>query len=619
MFNYGHICMYVVMTLLGSTIYAQSSYAQNYAPGEVIVKLKNQRGSMSSYAFLGKAQSDKQMTLKASYGKMNLHHFSLSKGQSVEQAIYELAQDPDVEYVEPNYYLTKSETQVGMLETFSAEEVESYASQTKEVLATDSEIGLAQAWQSMSGNHSQSTSIPIVAVIDSGLDMTHDVFQQSNSIWVNTGEIPGNGIDDDGNGYIDDVNGWNFIRNTGQMFDDDGHGTHVAGIVLSVDQNIFTGTRTQAKIRIMPLKFLDGNGSGTTSAAIQAIYYAVNNGATVLNNSWGGSNYSSALHDAVAFSYERGVSFIAAAGNSSQNNDFQPMYPASYDVPNVISVGATNSSNYLASFSNFGVSTVHLGSPGTNVNSTIPNNRYALSNGTSMAAPFVAGAVAQMKVNQPTMLGFQLKNIIMERADRFSQLNGKVITSGKLNISASLAAASGTSVQTTQPAYKVSYLGGTRGLASGGDEMAGCGIVKKLGSSAAGHTKPLAQIFITLALLLLPLVAYQARRIMKPQSRRRHDRYKIDSEVRISVGDRELVGSVSSISLGGAQVNTAALLEDGGMVTMLIESPDGKERIEVGGRVVWSEANKAYGVAFDQAPQSVLHRITEWTRGLQKT
>ena len=123
---------------------------------------------------------------------------------------------------------------------------------------------------------------------------------------------------------------------------------------------------------------------------------------------------------------------------------------------------------------------------------------------------------------------------------------------------------------------------------------------------------------MAIGLLLLPLVAYAIRGVLYPQSRRRHERYKIDSEVRISVGDRELVGSVSSISLGGAQVNTAALLEDGGMVTMLIESPDGSEKIEVGGRVVWSEANKAYGVAFDQAPQSALQRITDWTRNLQK-
>lgn len=234
-----------------------------------------------------------------------------------------------------------------------------------------------------------------------------------------------------------------------------------------------------------------------------------------------------------------------------------------------------------------------------------------------MAAPFVAGTAAQMKVVQPEMLGFQIRSIILQQIQSYSQLSGKVSTSGKLNSSWAVSTALGSPVETSQPAYSVSYAGADRGVAS--NEMAGCGTVRKLSATASQNKKPLGQIFITLILLMLPLLVYQIRGMLNPQSRRRHDRYKINSEVRISVGDRELVGSVSSISLGGAQVNTSALLEDGGMVTMLIESPDGSEKIEVGGRVVWSEANKAYGVAFDQAPQSVLQRITDWTRGLQKT
>lgn len=600
-------------------IFGVSSYAQSYRPGEVIVKLKSHKGSMSSYSFLGKAQSEKQMTLKASYGKMNLHHFALGKGQSVEQAIYELSQDPDVEYVEPNYYVSKS-NDVGFHESYSISEIEAYAAQSDQILVTDSDIGLLNTWQSMSdgGEYgSLSTPKPVIAVIDTGLETTHDVIQETDALWVNEDEIPSNGVDDDGNGYVDDVNGWNFVANSGAIYDDDGHGTHVTGIILSVDQDISDPPRTAAKVKIMPLKFLDENGMGTTSAAIQAIYYAVNNGAVVLNNSWGGSNYSSALHDAVAYSYEHGAVFVAAAGNSGDNNDYIPLYPANYDVPNVISVAATGSANYLASFSNYGFNTVHLGSPGTYISSTYPGNVFASMSGTSMAAPFVAGTAGQMLVVQPSMLGYQIKSIILNETQFYSQLHGRVLTSGKLDTYSAVSAAAGASVASTQPSYNVSYVSIDRGLAS--QEMAGCGMVRKMGSMASNSTKPLAQIFITLALLLLPLVAYQARKMLQPKSRRRHDRYKIDSEVRISVGDRELVGSVSSISLGGAQVNTSALLEDGGMVTMLIESPDGTERVEVAGRVVWSEANKAYGVAFDHAPQSVLHRITDWTRGLQKS
>jgi subtilisin family serine protease len=612
--SYGRFSLYAVLALFGTFV-----FAQNYKPGEVIVKLKSNKGAMSSYAFLGKAQSEKQMTLKASFGKMNLHYFALGKGQTVDQAIQELSQDPDVEYVEPNYYVGKTDDGAGFVEAFSKSEIEAYAQQSHEVLSTDSDIGLLNTWQSMGGYQAQAAA-PVIAVIDTGLQTSHEVIQQTNALWVNTKEIPGNGIDDDGNGYIDDVNGWNFVTHSGSIYDDDGHGTHVTGIILSVDQDIFQPNRVASKVKIMPLKFLDGNGQGTTSDAIQAIYYAVNNGATVLNNSWGGSSYSAALHDAVAYSYSKGVAFVAAAGNSGTNNDAAPLYPAGYDVPNVIAVAASGSSNYLASFSNYGEHTVHLASPGTYILSTYPPNTYATMSGTSMATPFVAGTLGQMKVVSPNMLGYQLKNVLLDEVQGYGQLAGRVITGGKLATDAAIAAASKATVESSQPSYKVSYLA-NRSLAST-NKMAGCGLVSKL-EEGAGPGEPLGrslmQILITLSLLALPLVVYQARRVLLPQSRRRHDRYKIDSEVRITVGDREMVGSVSSISLGGAQVNTAALLEDGGLITMSIESPDGSERVEVGGRVVWSEANKAYGVAFDQAPQSVLHRITDWTRGLQKT
>jgi len=603
----GRYGMYMVVTLC-----CGFASAQNYKPGEVIVKLKSDRGSMSSYSFLGKAQTDKQMVLKESYGKMNIHHFGLSKGQSVSEAIHDLSQDPDVEYVEPNYYLAKT-SDTGIHESFSLSEIESYAKNTNEILATDSDIGLNYVWQSLTG--AQSTSPPIVAVIDTGLQIDHTVITDTGALWVNAGEIAGNGIDDDGNGYIDDVNGWNFVANSGTMYDDDGHGTHVTGIILSVDQNIFTTPRTAAKIKIMPLKFLDGSGVGSTSDAIRAIYYAVNNGATVLNNSWGGTGYSAALHDAVAYTYSKGAAFVAAAGNSANNNDSVALYPASYDVPNVISVAATGSSNYLASFSNYGATSVDLGSPGTYILSTIPTNSFGTSSGTSMSTPFVAGTLAQMKVAAPTMLGYQLKSLVLGQIQTYSQLSGKVYTGGKLNTASAVSVAASTPVESTQPAYTVSYQSASRSVASNESQMAGCGMVSKMSGSSG---LPLDRILVTLGLLLLPLVAYQVRRMIWPESRRRHERYKINSEVRISVGDKELVGSVSSISLGGAQVNTAALLEDGGMVTMLIESPDGAEKIEVGGRVVWSEANKAYGVAFDHAPQTALQRITDWTRGLQK-
>lgn len=586
--------------------------AQDYVPGEIIVKLKGQPGSSESYAFLGKAHSEKAMALKNSWGKLNMYHFGLSKAQTVESAIFELKQDPNVLYAEPNYYLKKT-NEVGVQQTFTAQEIQAQSNQSQSsgYLATSANIGAQSVWTAHGGMPSVR---PIVAVIDTGLDVGHYVFQDTSSVWVNSDEVAGNGIDDDGNGYVDDVNGWNFVDNSGTMYDDDGHGTHVSGIILSLDQNIYSSSPLAAsKIQIMPLKFLNGSGTGTTSNAIRAIYYAVNNGASVLNNSWGGSAYSSALHEAIAYTYSKGALFVAAAGNAALNNDSAPMYPANYGVPNVISIAATTDYDYLASFSNYGKTSVHLGSPGVYILSTLPGEAFGTSSGTSMASPFVAGTAIQMKVEAPTMLGYQLREILMSQYDSITQLNNKVVTSGRLDSASSVTYAKTATIQSSQPAYTVSH-GADRELASnvaGG----GCGTVKALAEN--GQT-PWGGAAAVVLLIFAPALVLIAMRLMSPANRRKHERFTLNSDVRISVGGRELVGSVSTISLGGACVNTSALLQDGGMVTMMIASPTGEEKIEVAGRVVWSEANKAYGVAFDQAPQSALSQIADWTKGLKR-
>lgn len=601
------IALYISIAFL----YVGAVHAQQYVPGEIIVKLKSEQGTSDSYAFLGKAHSDKEMALKESWGKMNMYHFALKKGQTVEQAVSDLKKDPNVLYAEPNYIFNKTTDQVGMHQTFSAADIQAASvQQSQNYQATAANIGVQSVWSSNSGMPSVK---PVVAIIDTGLDINHYVIQDTQALWVNTDEIAGNGIDDDGNGYVDDRNGWNFVDNSPTMYDDDGHGTHVTGIILSIDQNIYTTPLREARIKVMPLKFLNGNGVGTTSNAIRAIYYAVNNGATVLNNSWGGTSYSSALHEAVAYTYTKKALFVAAAGNAGVNNDSTPMYPASYDVPNVMSILATTDYDYKASFSNFGATTVDLGSPGVFILSTVPNDAFGTSSGTSMAAPFVAGTAAQMKAESANMLGYQMKTILNQQNTSISQLSGQVETSARLNSGAAVGFAKTASVDSGQPAYTITY-GSDRDLASSVAGGGGCGTVKALG----GGNPPFGSAGAVVVLLLAPLIVLIVMRLRAPQNRRKHERFKINSDVRLMVGDREMVGSISSISLGGVQVNTSALMQDGGLVTMAIASPDGSEKIEVSGRVVWSEANKAYGVAFAQTPQSVLSRIADWTRGLQK-
>lgn len=604
---------------------AQAQTGQKYVPGEIIVKLKKETSSEKAYSFLGKAHSAKKMNLKRSWGKMKMHHFSLKGSQSVDQALAELRNDPNVEYAEPNYIVDKA-SQTGIQETYDAPYIHSIEA-SEGVAAFGVDASVQGAWQASSTYAASSTTKPIIAVIDTGLDLNHSVFTDSSAIWINSDETPGNGVDDDGNGYIDDVNGWNFVDKSGTIYDDDGHGTHVAGIIMSVDQNIYSSTMSESKIQIMPLKFLNGSGSGTTSDAIQAIYYAVNNGADVLNNSWGGHSYSAALHEAVAYAYSAGVSFVAAAGNSGSNNDFKPMYPASYDVPNVLAVAATHDSWTLTSFSNYGEHSVDLGARGYFINSTIPGGGYGDSSGTSMASPYVAGTAIQMKVVSPNMLGYQIKQIIDAKGVKIGALSGMLFTGGRLHAEDSIIYAASATVLTEQPDYETSYAG-NRELASsiaGG----GCGMVTKLyndyksgkNGGPGNPTLPGPQtwyVLLIIGILILPLAIASYLRSVAPENRRRYDRFVINSDVRLKVGDRELVGSVSSISMGGVQVNTDALIENGGIVTMSIASPEGNEQIQVQGRVVWSEQKKAYGVAFQDTPISVLDRIADWTKGLKK-
>ncbi len=596
------------------------SVAQNlgYVPGEVIVKVKGASDSVSAYSFQAKARVRRAMVMKTSWDRLNMYHYALKPGQDLQNTLSTLNNDPDVEYAEPNYYVSKAAS--GEPQKLSDSQMQQVAqtSSTSDPM-TGAPINGTQVWQYEST--STSSSIPIVAVIDSGLDTTHPVFVNSGAIWTNPNEIANNGIDDDHNGYIDDVVGWNFVSASNQMLDDDGHGTHVSGIILGVGQNIYDSSHmSPAKIRIMPLKFLDSNGVGSTSNAINAIYYAINNGATIVNNSWGGSAYSAALQDAIAATYTHGMVFSAAAGNAAANNDTTDMYPANYNVPNVISVAATDDNDNLASFSNFGMNSVHVGSPGVYILSTLPGGYYGSMSGTSMATPFVSGIAALMKREAPHMLGNQIRSILMTQVDQQPQLASSVISRGRVNTLNSISGAKYAAVLTTQPTYSAASV---RSPASADStSAAGCGRVQKMATDVNNQGRgnppnPLGKILV-ISMLLAPIVMILRMRKQDGKDQRRYERFQLNSEVRLKMGDHELVGSVSTISMGGVQINTKALLEKGGIVSMKISSPDGVEQIEVAGEIVWSAENKAYGVAFSNASLKTLDQIENWSKALAK-
>ena len=249
----------------------------------------------------------------------------------------------------------------------------------------------------------------IVAVIDTGVDYNHEDLK--NNIWINTKEIAGNGIDDDGNGYIDDVRGWNFDNNNNNVLDNNGHGTHVSGTIAAENNGIgVTGIAYNSQI--MPVKVLDANGSGSYSNITKGIYYAVDNGAKVINLSLGGDSANDTLKSAIEYASSKGVIVVMAAGN---NGDSIPSYPARYAYNSGIAVGAVDQNNNFANFSNRSGSQeiAYITAPGVNVYSTVPNNQYDTYSGTSMAAPHIAGVVALMLSANPNLTESQVRQIII--------------------------------------------------------------------------------------------------------------------------------------------------------------------------------------------------------------
>lgn len=304
-----------------------------------------------------------------------------------------------------------------------------YASQWALENSNDADIDAAQAW-----NYGTSSSV-VVAVIDTGIDYNH--VDLASNIWTNSREVAGNGVDDDRNGYTDDVRGWNFVSDNNNPMDDNGHGTHVAGTIGAVGNNGIGVSGIAWSVKVMALKFMDSTGSGMLSDAVAAIDYARANGAKIINASWGGGGFSSALQTAITRFQNAGGIFVAAAGNESSNNATTASYPANYS--GVISVAASTSSDTLASFSNYGTN-VDIAAPGQNIFSTIPGNRYASYSGTSMASPHVAGALALLWGQAPSLTATQLVSLVMNNTDA-------VLTNrtqyGRLNVGKAAAALAG--------------------------------------------------------------------------------------------------------------------------------------------------------------------------------
>jgi len=426
-------------------------------------------------------------------------------GVDLQAALAAFQSDPNVAFAEPNYTI-KATADPPNDPYFASEQWDLHNTGQTGGFAGD-DIHLLPAWDATKGDPHV-----IVAVLDSGVDYDHpDLYQ---NIWINQAEIPpsrtdnlvdvdgdglitfadlndpqnqgpfkitdingdgridgadliapmdtdffgqdsgsggwADGIDSDNNAYTDDFVGYNFVAQTNDPMDDYFHGTHVAGTIAAMADNGIGVAGIAPHVEIMPLKFLDSNGFSQISDAISALNYAVANGATISNNSWGDNNLSQAFETAIQNAAAHDHIFVAAAGNDSSNNDNTPFYPASYPDDNIISVTATDSNDYLASFANTGQQSVDLAAPGVTIFSTLPSvptqamidrglpNDYGPVSGTSMATPHVTGVVALLRALHPEWTAQQVIQQVLGTVDHLPDLADKTVTGGRLDAARAL-------------------------------------------------------------------------------------------------------------------------------------------------------------------------------------
>lgn len=395
------------------------SFKSDAVPTQVLASLESGAFNFQIQRKLRTPQSEK---IAVPERLEHLYKLSYDPQMGLEEVLSLLNANSEIHFAEPNYILSLQGQESGGTKDLKPELWGLHNTGQNQGQA-DADIDAPEAWALQ---QDPAAYTPIVGVIDTGVDYTHPELREH--MWKNPGEIAGDGIDNDNNGYIDDVYGWDFANDDNDPMDGNNHGTHVAGTIAAQDNGEgITGVTQNA--RIMALKFLSDEGSGTTEGAIEAILYANAMGVDFTNNSWGGGGFSVALREAIA----SGPLFIAAAGNNNKNNDQEPHYPASYELPNVISVAASDRLDQRASFSNYGQNTVDLAAPGKDILSSIPGNSYASYSGTSMATPHVAGVAALILNHYPQSNRDQLKARLLHNVDRLTALSTVSRTGGRLN------------------------------------------------------------------------------------------------------------------------------------------------------------------------------------------
>lgn len=409
-----------------------------HVSNEVLLQFAAGTSAAEQQAVLGRLGGQRvERVARAAGGRGELVRARLNRGQMSGPLLERLAQEPALLFAEPNWQYAHQVT---------ANPNDPYLNNLWGMLgATTSPShpygsGALAVWNA----DRRCSSTVVIGIIDEGLMISHPDLKAN--VWVNPGEYGKKaGVDDDGNGYVDDINGWDFVSNNATVYDGpaDDHGSHVAGTVAA---SIHNGTGVFGvcpTARLISAKFLGKNG-GTTANAVKAVNYLTDlklrHGLRLVatNNSWGGGGYSQALANAISAAGAADILFIAAAGNSGVNIDTSPSYPASYGLSNLLAVAAMDKPGALASFSNYGASSVHLAAPGVSVLSTVPSRKgaatYAYYSGTSMATPHVTGAAALYASLNPTATAAQIRAALLCQASFVPALQGKVQGARLLNV-----------------------------------------------------------------------------------------------------------------------------------------------------------------------------------------
>lgn len=341
-------------------------------------------------------------------------------GLDLDSAIRRMQINPDVEYAEPNfrYRIAQANPKQSVPDDFDLDKAWGLRNTTETAGTNRADIHAVEAWSLATGDKRVT-----VAILDTGVDYFHPDLQPN--IWTNPREIAGNGLDDDRNGYVDDVHGYDFVSGDSDPMDDNSHGTHVSGIIGAAGNNQRGIAGVCWEVGLMALKAFDETGNADVIQVVEAVRYAIENGAQIINASWGGFDRSRALEEIIAEAHQAGILVVAAAGNEKTD---LPFYPAAY--PHVLAVGATDPTDQRSPFSNYGAY-VDVAAPGENIYSTIPNNQFGFISGTSMAAPYAAGLAALIKARYAQFANHEIENIIRNTSDSITP--DKPLGTGRIN------------------------------------------------------------------------------------------------------------------------------------------------------------------------------------------